>query len=142
MSSSKARETFRYLLMFVSLAMTAMAVGGAYFNVIDHFVRDPLAPFGLYQLSALRWQLSAIIVAAPVFFFAARAVKRAVTADPALRRSGMRKWIIYIALFIAAAIMLGDFIGVLARFFDGDLTLRFALNAVTVLTVAGLVFGH
>ncbi len=140
--TSKARETFRYLLMFVSLAITAIAVGGAYFNVIDHFVRDPLAPFGLHQLSGLRWQLAAMIVASPVFYFAARMIKRAITADPALRGSGMRKWIIYIALFIASAVIIGDFIGVLARFFDGDLTLRFALKAITVLVVAGLIFGY
>ena len=128
--------------MFVSLAITAIAVGGAYFNVVDHFVRDPLAPFGAYQLNGLRWQLAAIIVAAPVFYFAARTVKRAVNADASLRRSGMRKWIIYLALFIASAIILGDFISVLAQFFDGDLTLRFALKAFTVLAVAGLVFGY
>lgn len=139
---SKARETFRYLLMFVSLAIVATAVGAAYFNVIDHFVRDPLAPFGVYQLSGLRWQLAAIIVASPVFSFAARMVKGAVEADSSLRRSGIRKWIMYIALFIAAAVLLGDLIGVLARFFDGDLTLRFALKSFTVLVIAGLVFGY
>lgn len=140
--TSKARETFLYLLMFVSLAMGVTAVGAAYFNIIDHFVRDPLAPFGVFQLSGLRWQLAAIIVAAPVFYFVARMVKRAVNADLALRRSGIRKWIIYIALFIASAVIVGDFIGVLARFFDGDLTLRFALKSFTVLVIAGLVFGY
>ncbi len=139
---SKARETFRYLLMFVSLAIGVTAVGAAYFNIIDHFVRDPLASFGVYQFSALRWQLAAIIVATPVFYFAARMAKRAVGADSSLRRSGIRKWSISIALFIASAVIIGDFIGVLARFFDGDLTPRFALKAFTVLVIAGLVFGY
>lgn len=140
--SSRARETFLYLLMFVSLAISAIAVGGSYFAVIDNFVRDPLNPFGSYRLSSLRWQLAAVIVASPVFSLAARAIKRAIRGEPALRRSGIRKWVLYLALFVAAAVIIGDLIGVLGQFFDGDLTLRFSLKALTVLVIAALVIGY
>ncbi|MBI3305210.1 hypothetical protein HYZ80_02735 [Candidatus Parcubacteria bacterium] len=142
MSPSKARETFLYLLMFVSLAITAMAVGGAYFNVIDAYIQDPLDYAGPYRFESLRWQLSAIIVASPVFLFVTRAVRRLVAREPDLRRSGIRKWITYLALFIAAAVILGDLINVLAKFFGGELTPRFIWKSITVLMVSGLVFGY
>lgn len=141
-TTSKAREAFLYLLMFVSLAMAATSVGGAYFNVIDNYIRDPLDYAGPYRFESLRWQLAAIIVASPVFFFVTRAVRRLVGREAALRRSGIRKWVTYLALFIAAAVILGDLINVLAKFFGGELTPRFIWKSLTVLAVSGLVFGY
>lgn len=142
MMTSKARETFHYLLMFVSLAITVTSVGGAYFNAIDNYIKDPLDYMGPYRFESLRWQLAAIIVASPVFFFVTRAVRRLVARAPELRRSGIRKWITYLALFIAAAVILGDLINVLAKFFGGELTPRFIWKSLTVLVISGLVFGY
>ena len=52
--------------------------------------------------------ISLLVVASPIFLFMAHQVRRMLTADPTKLGSPTRKWLTYIALFIAAAFLIGD----------------------------------
>jgi len=61
-------------------------------------------------------------------------------ADPALYRSFIRKWLIYIALLVASAVLLGDLVYVIYSFLEGNFTLQFLAKAAVVAAVSGGIF--
>ncbi len=66
--------------------------------------------------------------------------RRQIAEDAGRRRSLVRKWLTYVALFVAALVFFGDAVAVIYSFLQGEATLRFLLKALTVACVAGAVF--
>lgn len=55
----------------------------------------------------------------------------------------MRKWLIYITLFITGAVLAGDLVVLIYYFLDGqELTTGFILKILSVSAVAGAIFGY
>lgn len=86
--------------------------------------------------------MACIIVAFPVFLFVTRFTLRQLKSHPDKLESGVRKWLTYIALLIAAGIVIGDLITFLAYFLRGELTMRFVSKVFTVLVIAGGIFWY
>ena len=63
------KYAFLYMLSLVSLMFTGFSVGMIVFQIINKHVPDAINQFGTsFDTGALRFALSALIVAAPVFF--------------------------------------------------------------------------
>ena len=56
------------------------------------------------------------------------------------KRSLVRRWLTYLALFASALTFFGDITYVLERFLEGEFTLRFLLKALTVGAVSASIF--
>jgi membrane protein YqaA with SNARE-associated domain len=78
----------------------------------------------------------------PIFLVVMRFILKEVETRPEKLESGIRKWLTYIALLIAAGTVIGDLITFLTFFLQGDLTARFVLKVLTVVAIAGGVFGY
>jgi len=134
-----AREAFLYGLMFVALAVSAWHVTWLAFSLIDLWITAPADEFSASDESAIRWSVSTLIVFFPLFLYLDGKVLRAGRADPAARRSSVRRWFGYITLFLTSITLLGTLITVIYAFLEGDLTSRFVLKALTVALVAGVI---
>jgi hypothetical protein len=139
-----AGDAFLYLLAFISLAFWACALGHLFFVLIDSWF-----PSGLddaYFLNSFRqsvtWELATIIVAFPIFVFVSRAISSGLARHPESAESGVRKWLIYVALVITAITLVGDAIWFLNSFLQGELTTRFVFKSLVLLTIAGGIFGY
>tara|TARA_B100000315_G_scaffold259311_1_gene314859 strand:+ start:138 stop:827 length:690 start_codon:yes stop_codon:yes gene_type:complete len=62
--------------------------------------------------------------------------------NPEKRGLGVRKWLLYITLFIAGATLVGDLIAIINTFLGGELTTRFLLKAFSIFVIIGSVFGY
>ena len=137
-----ARDVFYYVLNFITLGFWTVALGQLLYTLIDR--RFPDAAFRSYSgslLSDIAWQLATIIVAYPSFVFVGRLIardpqRRPDDADPGLRG------ITYIALIVAAVIVLGDAIWFLAEFLRGELTTKFILHSLVLFALGGGVFAY
>lgn len=139
-----AREAFFYLLFFILLGVVSFNLGSLLFALIDTFVPDKAAPYGIrggasYQM---RSAMAGLIVGAPIFFWLARILLKARRQNPALQRSRIRKWLIYLSLVIAGIVLVADAISLVYNFLSGELTLRFVLKALVVGSIAGAIFGY
>jgi hypothetical protein len=132
-----ARETFLYIVLFATLMISAFNLGDLLFELIDYAVPDASRSRRVPTLQSIRWSLSSLIVAYPVFLWMAWIIDRAVTADPTKRASKPRRYVSYLTLAIAALTLLGDVITVVYSFLGGELTLRFALKLFVVAAIAG-----
>ena len=140
-----AQEVFIYLILFAALYAAAFHVGALLFNLIDRAFPDALQPYPYSARSSneqIRWNISVIVVALPIFAFTFRAVTRALAADPTKRASRARKWLTYLSLFIAGVLLVGDMSYLVYNFLGGELTVRFCLKIATVAIIAGGSFSY
>jgi hypothetical protein len=141
--SEQAREAFYYLLVFITLGTWSFALGSLFYDLIDRWLRDPVAqpavePFR-YEVSLA---LASMIVAFPIFLYVSGSIAREVVRRPEALESGVRKWLTYLALAVAAAVLVSDAVWFLQQFLSGELTTRFLLHAIVLLVIAGGIFWY
>ncbi|MGH7740801.1 MAG: DUF5671 domain-containing protein, partial [Candidatus Eiseniibacteriota bacterium] len=136
-----AREGFLHLVLFAALNSFAFNTGAALFSLIDRWVKDPIIrDYGRGDASDLRWSIAGVVAAYPVFLLLSRMVNRMLEREPEKRLSGVRRWLTYLTLYVAALVLIGNVTVLVSGYLSGDLTLRFALKSAVVFVIAGLVF--
>ena len=140
--SLSARETFFYLLLFVTLYISAFNFGSLLFIFIEQAFPDPAMAASSFEWisSRVRGSLSSLVVAFPLFLYLSRKIANELQTAPAGHSSGVRRWLTYLTLFIAACIILGDVSALLFSLLGGELTVRFILKVLVVGSLAGVIF--
>lgn len=139
-----AREAFLYLVLFSTLYVTAWQLGSLLFSLIEHALPDAaeLQQRGPWVGRSMRWSIASLLVAFPVFAYVAHRLGREEDDNPARRLSSIRRWLTYITLFIAAAVLIGDVTSLVFNLLGGELSLRFLLKTLVVGLIAGTIFGY
>lgn len=139
-----AKEAFLYLVLFSTLYVSSYNLGRLVFSFIDRALPDPGQAGGMFEQTslAIRWSVSSLIIAFPVFLFTSRLLGKAMRRDPSKRASRVRKWLTYLTLFLAGSVLLGDLIALVNNFLGGELGARFVLKVLTVGVIAGAIFGY
>lgn len=143
MQRNLPKEIFLHLLSVSTLYMSAINVLQLIWQAINKWVPDALAAFSYehaYSVGVVRFALASIIVVFPVYLLSMWLLQREYHTNAESSRSKFRKWLMYATLFIAALILIGDLVIILRTFFEGELTVRFILKALSVLFVAGALF--
>jgi hypothetical protein len=138
-----AREAFIYLVLFGTLYIAAYNLGSLIFDFINRAFPDPATPFlssPEYLRNSIRWSVSSLIVAFPVFLYLSWLTAREVSRDPNKRSSKVRRWLTYFTLFVAACALIGDVTTLVYNLLGGELTVRFLLKVATVAAIAGTAF--
>jgi hypothetical protein len=113
-------------------------------DYINYSFPDPLQyyPSDPYQ-SGISWEMASLIVLAPLFLVLMWWIHRSIKADSTRGEIWIRRWALYLTLFVAGVTIAVDLIYVLYAFLSGtDLTARFLLKALVVLAVAAVGFMH
>ena len=141
-SSLSAREAFQYLVLFGTLYLSAYSLGSLLFQFINLAFPDPLWSQNEIDAipEAIRWAVASLVVATPVFLYAARTISRELALSPLKRTSPVRRWLTYLTLAIAAGILIGDSTNLVYSLLGGEVTARFLLKALTIGSLAGTVF--
>ncbi|MCX6798142.1 MAG: DUF5671 domain-containing protein [Candidatus Falkowbacteria bacterium] len=139
-NQNNAKYAFYYLLSFVALIFTSLSVGMILFQIIDKSVVDILNNYASVSNSTLKFAISALIIAAPVFYIISRLIYRDLKMGELDKDAPLRRWLTYFILLVSSIIILGVFIGVINNFLSGELTWRFILKALTILLIAAAVF--
>ena len=143
-STTPAKDAFLYLLAFSTLATWTIAAGSICFILIENWIPDPLAPhnYGQYMVSQMSSDLAAVIVTFPIYLLVMRVILSETRRAPEKLDSGVRKWLTYLALLIAAGVMIGDVVTFLTFFLKGELTARFFAKVAVTLAISGGVFWY
>ena len=140
--SLEAREAFQYLVLFGTLYLGAFSLGSLFFQFINLAFPDPLWSQAETEAipEAIRWAVASLVVATPVFLYAARAISREIAVSPLKRTSPVRRWLTYLTLAIAAGVLIGDSTNLVYSLLGGEVTARFLLKALTIGSIAGTIF--
>lgn len=141
-TGASAKDAFSYLLIFSTLATWTIGLGCLAFAFIDRWLPDPLFSGNSQALDTytITSSLAAVIVAFPLFLLISRAVAGETVLHPEKLDSPIRKWLTYLALVLAACVLMGDLITALTYLLRGELTSRFMARAFVVLAISGGVF--
>ncbi len=138
-----ARDAFYYLLNFITLGFWTVALGQVFYILIAHAFPDAAQPVPYYAQSLrdqISWQIAVVVIAFPVFVFVHTLICRELSARSDLYDSGVRRWLTYLALVIAAITVLGDGFWFISALLRGELTVRFVLDSIVLLVLGGGVF--
>ncbi|MBN2854029.1 hypothetical protein JXK06_00635 [Patescibacteria group bacterium] len=138
-----AKYAFYYLLSLVSLIFIGIAVGLIAFGIIDKTVIDPLK--NLYFSNgdnSLRFAISALLIATPIYYYSLFLINRGLKKNELKIDSQIRKWLTYFIILVSILIILGVFISIINNFLEGELSLKFFLQSLSMLLISGLVFSY
>jgi hypothetical protein len=141
---SSAKDFFIHLLSSITLYISAIAFLMIAFQLIGYlFPGASIESWrGDYSSSVLRTGISMLIITLPVFIGTRLFLARMYTKDPSRKDFVLRKWLVYLTLFVASVIIIISLISTVNVFLSGDLTVRFVLKALATVLVAGLLFSY
>ena len=137
-----AKEAFIYMVLFVCLYISAFAFGTMMFEFIEGWFPDALETWQQNSSESIRMSISSLIVAFPLYLWLTSLMVKAIKHNPDKRSSKIRKWLTYITLFVAASFIIGDLITLVYNLLGGEATVQFLFKVLTVLLIAGLIFGY
>lgn len=143
--STSAKDFFLYLAFVVTLVWMIVSFFVGAFSLIDIWFPDTLDRNYLSfpgEHSLLLGSISSLLIVTPFFLIIAGYLNRHLRARPEKKDMWVRKWLLYLLLFIAFVTALVDLAWLASSFFQGGLTSRFIAKSLTVLAVSSAVFGY
>jgi hypothetical protein len=141
-----AKDFFTYLGTVVLLYVSFGSLLNLLFNYINYYFPDSLTDSYYYYYdpysAAVRFSLAVLIILFPVFWFATYYINKDLRSSPGKQELGIRKWLLYLTVFAAIAIVIGDLVTLVNTFLNGEITTRFVLKILTVLLLTGLTLTY
>lgn len=140
-NNNSAKIAFFYLLSSAALIFMALASGMIIFQIINKYIPDIINQYsGNYSDGTMKFGISALIVTAPIFYYAMIWIQKNLYLGNIKKDSEIRKWLTYFVMLVASAVMVGWLIGTLVSFMNGELTGKFILKSLTALAISASIF--
>lgn len=136
------KDVFLWIGAMVSLYVVAFSLGSLLFLYIDNAFPDALNNYTDPYSGEMRFAMASLIVLFPALVFMMRAIRKGALTDSSRQEISVRRWVLYLTLFIAGVAVLVDLITLINYFLGGDVTTRFILKVLVVLLTAGGIFLH
>lgn len=137
---STARDVFSYLLMIIMLYVGVVSFITLLFQYINFSFPDALDWWMNMGDEAMRRSISSLLIVWPVYILMSWLIDKDLRSDTSKREIWVRKWLLYLTLFVAALTVIIDLITLVNTFLSGEITMRFVLKVFVVLAVAVMVF--
>jgi membrane protein YqaA with SNARE-associated domain len=138
------KDVFLHLLAIITLYVSAGALINLLFSYIGIAIPDALDGYDTYnstwRYDSMRFDVAILIVVFPAYLFASWLLNKGYTANPERRKIWVRKWLIYLTLFLSALILIGDLVALVNGLLRGELTTAFILKVLSVFVVIGGIF--
>jgi Domain of unknown function (DUF5671) len=142
--AGSARDAFLHLVAFTALYAWVVSLIYLLFTYIEFWFPDPATRVSGHAedaaLSGIRAGLATIVVAYPVFLLVWWYLLREVRAFPEKAKSGVRRWLSFLSLFVGAVTLMSDVICTVYYLVEGDLTIRFLLKVLALFVATGGAF--
>jgi hypothetical protein len=136
------KDFFLWLGAMVALYVSVFSLITLYFSYIDKFFPDALYPWVDPYSGSIRFTMASLLVLFPAFLFLMRLIRKDITQIPEKKDLWVRRWVLFLTLFIAGVTIAIDLITLINYFLGGDLTTRFLLKVVVVLVVMSAAFWY
>ncbi|MDA8611401.1 DUF5671 domain-containing protein [Candidatus Pacebacteria bacterium] len=133
------KDFFLYISATLFLFLSAISFLQFLFAVINISFPE-INEYTQGNYGMLRFSLSLLIVSFPLLIYFTRKVNKYLNKKESERENIIRKWLIYLTLFITTVTSVVTLVVLLNFFLDGSLSTRFGLKVLSVLVVVGIVF--
>ncbi len=139
---STAKDVFSHLFAIVTLYVSVVSFIILGFQYIDVTFPDALSFYYTGALDAIRGGMASLIVMWPAFIAISWFMHKDAKADAEKREISIRKWLLYLTLFVTAITIVVDLITLVNYFLNGEISTRFILKVLVVLATAVVVFAY
>src|SRR3989344_8213169 len=129
------KDFFLWLAAMAALYVSAISLITLWFEYINYLFPDELQPYVDPFSGTIRYSIASLTVIFPLYVFLTRLLNQDVRRDPMKKEIWVRRWVIYLTLFVAGITLVVDLIVLINTFLGGDLTTRFILKVVAVFVV-------
>ena len=139
-----AKDFFLWAGAMLFLYASIVAFITLLFSYINYVFPDALNYYSQNPYdSGMSYQMAMLIVLVPLFLVLMRLIRRDIEQDESRADLWVRRWALYLTLFVAGVTVAADLVTLLYYFLSGqDLTVRFLLKVLVVLLVASAGFMH
>ena len=134
------KDFFLHLGATVALYTSAGALIRLSFSVIDYFCPDALA--GYFYVGSVAWPVSMLIVLVPILYVLEWVIARDIRNIPEKAEIWIRKWRIYLTLFLGGIAIVGDLIALINTYLNGEIGSRFVYKVAVVFLVSVIIFAY
>jgi hypothetical protein len=135
------KDFFLYVWLMATLYWSSIALLNLLFETINNAFPDKLLSYVDPYSTSLRWAIASLVIIFPTYLITSWYINRDTNTHPEKSELSIRKWLIYLTLFISGLTILIDLIVLVNTFLGGEITARFGLKVLAVIIVAGGVFG-
>ncbi len=139
---SSPKDVFMHLLMIGMLYVATFSFISLWFDYINFLFPDALNYYYQGILDGVLWATATLVVVFPVYILLSWLLGKEMVLEPSMRELRVRKWLMYLTLFLAAIAIIVDVVRLVYNFLSGELTAPFFLKIFVVLLVAVAVFGY
>ncbi len=147
MTKVSPKDFFLHIGIIASLYVSSISLISLLFQIINISFPDVLE-YSYYSASydpysaGIRWAIASLVIVFPIFVLLSWLAQKDYMVFPEKREMGIRKWLVYITLFLTSIAIATDLIVLINSFLSGEVTTRFILKIAVVLVTAGLIFGY
>ncbi len=134
------KDFFLYLAAMATLYLSAVALLVLLFEYVDILFPDALGGYRDPYSGTMRMAIASLVIMFPLYLFLTRVVNGDIRREPAKKELAVRRWLIFLTLFVAGVTLVVDLIALINTFLGGELTARFLLKALSVFVVIGGAF--
>lgn len=131
------KDFFLHLGATVALYVAAGSLINLWFTVINYYFPDALA--GYFYGNAVAWPISMLIVLVPLLYVLEWLINRDIARMPEKADLWMRKWRVYLTLFLTVVLIGGDLITLINTYLNGEISARLVWKVVVVLVIASAI---
>lgn len=132
------KDFFLHLTATIVLYSSAIAITNLVFSVINYRFPDTLA--GYFYAGSIAWPISTLMVLVPVLYVIEWFLKKDITKMPEKDGLWIRRWRVYLTLFLTGATIIGDLIVLINTYINGEITERFIYKFLAIIIIFGIIF--
>ena len=137
-NNTTPKDFFLHLGATVALYAAVVALINLAFSVINYYLPDQLA--GYFYSGNIAWPISMLIILVPILYVLEYLIIKDIRKLPGKESIWIRRWRIYLTLFLTGAVMVGDLIALVNTYLNGEISGRFAYKVLAVFVIAGVIF--
>jgi len=136
------KDFFLHLATMVALYVSSISLLALLFQMINISFPDRLDYYVDPYSAGIRWAIACLIIIFPLYILFTWLLNKEYARIPEKRDLGIRKWLVFLTLFVAGIAIITDLVVLINTFLGGEITVRFILKVVSVLVVTGIIFGY
>lgn len=136
------KDFFLYAGVMVLLYGSIISLINLLFAYINYSFPDQLNYYYDPFSGTIRWAMAFLIILFPAFLVGTWFINKDLRIHPEKDSIGIRKWLTFLALFIAGAGILVDLSFLVYTFLGGEITTRFILKVLAILVIAGYALSY
>ena len=139
---STAKDVFSHLLAIAMLYVGVISFITMLLEYINVKFPDALNFYYTGSLESIRASMASLIVVWPIYILMSWIINKDLADRPEKSQIGIRKWLLYLTLFITAITIIVDLVTLVNYFLNGEITTRFILKVLVVLATSACVFAY